>query len=332
MKRSLLPITLVAFFVLAGVAVLVIKFPISEERILEIKDLIEGPEPVVEITTDYEGAKIDPTKLLKGCLGRDCIPSIDDPKFEPMQKADEWLNDEDKVFGLVHKGVERAYPQRILNWHEIVNDKVAGEPVAVTFCPLCGTAVAFIRKVNGEGAEFGVSGYLVESDLVMYDRHEGNLWQQLTLEAIVGPAARRDEELQWVGITTTDWASWKAQHPNTQVLSKPEESMKDYDRYPYGEYEENSEVRFGAEHSDKRLHPKDVVYGVVVNGQAKAYPLAKLELQTGFEDVIDDVPVMVQYMEDGTVVVTNRSTGESYHVQRSFWFGWVAFNPGTQLY
>jgi len=330
--RNLLPVILMAFVVSVGVAFLIIKYPISTERSEELQKFLAGPPPTVEITKDYEGAKVDPVKLLRGCPTKDCIPSIDEPEFETLAEAEGWLNDEDRVFGLVYKGVERAYPQRILNWHEIVNDEVAGDPVAISFCPLCGTAVAFIREVDGKEAQFGVSGYLYNSDLIMYDRIEGNLWQQITLEAIIGPAARRDEFLQWVGVTTTDWGIWKAQHPNTQVLSKPSNFKRDYDRYPYGSYEENSEVRFGAENADKRLHPKDVVYGVIVGESAKAYPLTKLELQPTIQDVIGTTAVAVSYTQDGALTVTDKLTQEKYVVQRSFWFAWVVFNPGTDLY
>jgi len=329
--RNLLPIVLIAFLVSAGVGFLIVKYPISEERSGELQEFLAGPAPTVEITQDYEGAKVDPVKLLRGCPVKDCIISIDEPEFESLVEADRWLNDGDRVFGLVYKGVERAYPQRILNWHEIINDEIAGDPVAITFCPLCGTAVAFIREVNGKTAEFGVSGFLYNSNLIMYDRTEGNLWQQITLEAIIGPAARRDEFLQWVGVTTADWGAWKAKHPNTEVLAKPSNFKRDYDRYPYDSYEENSEVRFGAKHTDKRLHPKDVVYGVVVGGAVKAYPLAKLELQPNFEDVVGTIAVAVKYAEDGNVTVTNKLTQEEYIVQRAFWFAWAVFHSGTDL-
>jgi len=91
-----------------------------------------------------------------GCFGQDCIPSIDDPKFESVSDADEWLNDGDLVFGITHKEESRAYPQRILNWHEIVNDTISGDPIAITFCPLCGSAIAFERKVDGKEVKFSV--------------------------------------------------------------------------------------------------------------------------------------------------------------------------------
>ena len=119
--------------------------------------------------------------------------------YENAKKAGNWLNPSDIVFAINYKGIVRAYPQRILNWHEIVNDHavVDGEDYyfMITFCPLCGSAVGFERSVDGVITEFGVSGKLHNNDLVMYDRFEGNLWQQITGEAIVGPAARRNEIL-----------------------------------------------------------------------------------------------------------------------------------------
>jgi len=330
--RNTTLVIILALVVLAGAVFLVLKYPMSTERVQEIKELIEGPPPAVEITTDYEGAKVDPVKLLRGCRAKDCIPSIDDPGFETAAQADEWLKAEDKVFGLIFNGVEKAYPQRILNWHEIVNDTVAGEPVGVSFCPLTGTPMAFVRRVNGQTAGFGVSGYLLNSNFIFYDRLEGNLWQQSSLQAIVGPAARREEVLVWLDLTTTDWDSWKNEHPNTEVLARPLDAKRDYDRYPYDSYEENSEVRFGAVHSDRRLHPKDVVYGVVVNDEAKAYPLTELKLQPNFADVVGQTAVIISLGADGTVKVTNQLTSEVYRVARSFWFAWVAFHPGTSLY
>lgn len=128
-----------------------------------------------------------------------------------MAEEASWLKDDDIVFAIDYMDLQRAYPQRILNWHEIVNDtlpssgQTAGDPIAVTFCPLCGSALAFERKVDGVITEFGVSGKLHNSDLVMYDRYEGNLWQQITGERIVGPAAQRFEILKQIPIITTPW-------------------------------------------------------------------------------------------------------------------------------
>ena len=286
----------------------------------------------VQITKDFTGAKIDQDELSRGCPRRDCIPSIDNPEFESVAEADEWLNDGDRIFGIVHNGVARAYAQRILNWHEIVNDTIDGDPIAMTFCPLCGTAVSFVREVNGEVAEFGVSGFLHNSDLVMYDRIEGNLWQQITAEAIVGPAAQRDEELALLNTITTDWEDWKASYPDSEVLSIPGGFVRDYSRYPYGTYEENGEIYFGIENEDDRLHPKEVVYGIVINGEAKAYPLETLEIQGTVEDQLGGRSITGTFSADGEVIFVDKESGEEYIPLRGFWFAWAAFNPETEIF
>ncbi len=329
--RKFLPVLMLAAFVLAGIAYLVHRYPMSEKKAEEFTGFFSDINPVT-ITTDYEGAKVDLEELREGCRRRDCIPSIDNPEFESAGVADAWLNDEDMIFGLVYKEVERAYPQRILNWHEIVNDQVAGETVAMTYCPLCGTAVSFIRKVDGEEAEFGVSGYLHNSCLVMYDRVEGTLWEQITFEAIVGPSARRDEKLEILNTVTTTWGDWKEAHPNSEVLVRPLDTGNDYSQHPYGAYEEHGEMSFGVKNTDKRLHPKEVIYGVVVNSSPTAYTKKKLELQRVIEDTVGGITVLVEYSKDGAVTITNKSTGEKYIPQRSFWFAWAVFNPGTDLY
>ena len=124
--------------------------------------------------------------LIQGCPTKDCIPSIDEPEFESTESATEWMFDDNLIFVLNYKGEVRGYPQKILDRHEIVNDVVAGDPVLITFCPLCGSALAFERVLDGETTEFGVSGKLHNTDLVMYDRETESLWQQITGEAIVG--------------------------------------------------------------------------------------------------------------------------------------------------
>lgn len=286
----------------------------------------------VSLSTDFEGAKVDRTDLLQGCFGgKDCIPSIDDPVFESAQEAT-WLSSEDRVFAIDHNGIKRAYPQRIMNWHEIVNDDIGGDPVAITFCPLCGSALAFIRQVDGIVTEFGVSGKLHNSDLVMYDRLEGNLWQQVTGEAIVGPAARREEVLEQVAITTTKWGDWVREYPDTQVLSRDTGHRRDYGRYPYGTYEHDDEIYFGVEGLDTTLQIKTPVYGIEIEGVSKAYPESALATSEVIEDQIAGVSVTVQMDESGEVSVINQQTGEKIIPIRLFWFAWAAFHPDTELY
>jgi len=286
----------------------------------------------VSLQSDFTGAKVSEEDLLQGCRGKDCISSIDNPIFETATEADAWLEPTDMIFALNFKGVTRAYPQRIMNWHEIVNDEANGTPIAITFCPLCGSAVAFERTVDGVITEFGVSGKLHNSDLVMYDRYEGNLWQQITGEAIVGPAARRDEKLNPVPIITVDWQQWKTEHPDTQVLSKETGFTRNYNQYPYGTYEQDDRLLFGVDGLDKSLQIKTVVYGVELGSQSKAYPESVFDATPVIDDTLGEVPIRLEKLANGEIAVTNMESNEEIIPIRLFWFAWAAFHPDTELY
>ncbi|MBI2337567.1 metalloregulator ArsR/SmtB family transcription factor [Candidatus Daviesbacteria bacterium] len=295
---------------------------------------VKPGETVVRKTSlqnDFTGAKVKPEDLLQGCFGQDCIPSIENPKFESSEQAS-WLKDEDTVFAIDYKGVQRVYPQRILNWHEIVNDVIAGDPIAVTFCPLCGSALAFERKVSGVITEFGVSGKLHNSDLVMYDRYEGNLWQQITGAGIVGPSARRNETLKQVPIITTTWGEWKKEHPSTGVLSRNTGFSRNYDQHPYGTYEQDDQLLFGVKGLDKSLQIKTVVYGIEIDGNSKAYPESVFDEKKVIEDTVGNVAIRLERTQSGQIKVTNLQTNEEIIPIRLFWFAWAAFHPDTKLY
>lgn len=286
----------------------------------------------VELQNNFTGAKVKPSDLLQGCFGgKDCIPSVDDPKFESVNQAS-WLKDEDVVFAIDYKGTQRAYPQRILNWHEIVNDNIAGDPIATTFCPLCGSALAFERKVDGVITELGVSGKLHNSDLVIYDRYEGNLWQQITGEGIVGPAAKRNEILKQIPIVTTNWGRWKKEHPKTLVLSRNTGHIRDYSAYPYGTYEQDDDLYFGVKNLNKKLQIKTVVYGIELNGKAKAYPESLLNNIRVIDDNVGGVAIRLEKTSSGEIKVTNLQTNENMIPIRLFWFAWASFHPNTELY
>lgn len=286
----------------------------------------------VKLQDDFTGAKVAKDDLLQGCFGKDCIPSINIPKFETVKDADTWLAAGDRVFALHYQGVVKAYPQKILNWHEIVNDDINGTPIAITFCPLCGSALAFERKVDGVITEFGVSGKLHNSDLVMYDKYEGNLWQQITGEGIVGPAARRNEVLKQIPIVTTSWEAWKKEHPNTEVLSRDTGNVRNYDQYPYGTYEEDDEIYFGVKGLNRQLQIKTVVYGVEVGGASKAYPEQIFEKNSIVSDTLGGVPLRLEKTTDGKIIITNVQTNTEIIPIRLFWFAWAAFHPDTELY
>lgn len=299
----------------------------STETVERVQNIVTGRDgfAVDETTPGYENYK----KLEQGCPFIDCIPSIDNPKFVSVDEANEWLKDEELVF-VVKKGVVRAYPQKILNLHEIVNDEIDDTPIVVSFCPLCGSALAFERNVNGDILEFGVSGKLHNNDLVMYDRQTNSLWQQITGEAIVGDLF--GTKLKQLSMGTMTWKDFKKKHETAQVLSQDTGSNRNYDVYPYGNYESSERVGFSVEGGvDNTLHPKAVVFGVEVDGLMKAYPEEKLQEEINVTDTIGKSKVEISY-NDGDVRVLKIESAEEIPATRMFWFAWKAFRPDTQLY
>lgn len=267
--------------------------------------------------------------LIQGCSFKDCIPSIDVPEFEAVDVADKWLEDSDMVFVLDYKGEVRAYSQRIMNRHEIVNDVVAGDPLVVTFCPLCGSALAFERTLGGIVYEFGVSGKLHDNDLVMYDRQTESLWQQITGEAIVGEL--RGSRLKQLSFGVMTWEEAKGRFPSLMSLKRAGAAAT-YNYYPYGDYEEDPNPLFPMD-VDSTIHPKAVVFGVELGDSFKAYPEEKLKEQGNKElsDRVGGVNIKINY-NDGDVSVRRVDTGEEIPATRLFWFAWKAFRPETQLY
>lgn len=282
-----------------------------------------------DFSEDTPGRK-NLAKLMQGCPEKDCIPSIDNPKFESVEAGGKWLNPDDIVFSIDHKGEARAYPQRILNWHEIVNDVIGGDPLTITFCPLCGSALAFDRRVDGQVLEFGVSGKLQNNDLVMYDRQTESLWQQITGEAIVGE--HLGKKLRQVSMDGMRWSQFKEEHPQGKVLSRDTGFSRDYGVYPYGSYEQDRSTLFPVEGGiDERIHPKTVVYGIEVNGSFKAYQEERIKKEGVIGDRVGNINVEIVY-RNGEVRAKNLETNQDLVATRLFWFAWEAFHPETELY
>ncbi len=184
--------------------------------------------------TDFSRAAVPFTEIRSGGPPRDGIPSIDAPAFVPLAEAN--LPPQEPVIGFALEGVARAYPLRILTWHEIVNDRVAGRPVAVTYCPLCNAAIVFDRTLpDGRVAEFGTTGKLRHSDLVMYDRVTESWWQQFSGEAIVG--ALTGARLEMLPARLESFASFAERHPDGEVLVPNDPGFRDYGRNPYAGYD-----------------------------------------------------------------------------------------------
>lgn len=296
----------------------------AQETTSQVRNLTSGG-----FDLDKEKAAVDLSDLNQGCPFKDCIPSIDNPNFESASEAGQYLDDQDLVFGINYKGTVRAYPQRILNWHEIVNDTIGDKPVVISFCPLCGTAIAHERILKGQPVEFGVSGKLLNSNLVMYDRLTETLWQHATGEAIVGELV--GERLTQFPLETTVWGKWKEAHPQTEVLSRNTGFGRNYDAYPYGDYESSGRVSFPVQNEDDRLHPKAIGYGVEIGDQFKFYPEDKIG-SSPITDKFAGKTLEIKRDKSGAVVIIDKNTGENINFLRGMWFSWVAFNPETELF
>ena len=285
----------------------------------EIKELSDGTKYLVH-----------PSKILSGGPPPDGIPSIDNPEFVSVREADDWLADDELVVTIMRGDVTRAYPFQVLVWHEIVNETIEGEPILITYCPLCGSAIAYEREINGEAVEFGTSGRLYNSNLVMYDRKTRSYWTQIGGQAIVGELT--GQVLEPVSINTTEWSMWKEHYPDGEVLSRNTGYRRSYGVDPYDGYYESSGVIFPVENADSRVHPKTVIFGIRVGEHQKAYTEKDLISRGRFEDRVDGVPILVERNEAGEVRFTNLDTGDEIIKERDFWFAWAAFYPDTLLF
>jgi hypothetical protein len=189
--------------------------------------------------TDFTRAEVPFDEILPGGPPKDGIPSIDDPVFEPAAQATLYA-DREPVIEIPIEGLEpRAYPLSVLIWHEIVNDTISGRPLAITYCPLCNSAVVFERTIDGETVEFGTTGMLRHSDLVMYDRATETWWQQFTGRAIIGTHA--GDKLTMVPSRVVSFADFRERHPEGLVLVPNDVSLRAYGRNPYVGYDGRSQ-------------------------------------------------------------------------------------------
>ncbi len=241
--------------------------------------------------TDLSKALIPLDEVISGGPPPDGIPAIDRPSFvQPAAAA--WLKPEEPVLALEVNGDARAYPLQILMWHEIVNDVVGGKAVAVTYCPLCNSGLVFDRMVNGVTLDFGTSGKLYKSDLLMYDRQTHSLWAQIGGRAVVGE--RAGTRLGLIPANTLAYEDWKAAYPGGKVLSRETGHSRSYGRNPYESYDQPESVPFLLRGDpDRRRAPKERVVGVVVAGAARAYPWPVLARRGVLHDALGGEPLVI---------------------------------------
>ncbi len=304
-----------------------------------------------------------------GGVVKDGIPALTNPKHIKPDEAT-YITDEELVFGVVINGDARAYPLRILDWHEMFNDVVGGVPVSLAYCTLCGSGILFDTGIEGRDQPlvFGSSGFLYRSNKLMYDQETLSLWNQFTGKPVVGELTGSGIELKVLPVAITSWAAWYKKHPDTSVLSLETGYQRDYTPgRPYGEYFASADLMFPALVEDKRLEAKDYVYAIRVDGLAKAWPLVDFEGGKVINDRIDDLPVVLigdtetrtvrAFLRDGeeevkpsgnssTVVVvgdevwrveedgliaTDGRTMERLPGHIAYWFAWQGFIAGGPL-
>jgi len=261
------------------------------------EDLLPEEAPPVgaerEFATDFSKHSVPYSEILSGGPPKDGIPAIDAPKHVSVEEADGWLAPQEPVIPVEVAGDARAYPIQILMWHEIVNDTIGGVPVSVTFCPLCNTGIAFERTFDGQVLDFGTTGRLRFSNLVMYDRQTETWWQQATEEAIAGEYT--GQRLTFVPASLISWEDFRETHPDGTVLSRETGFSRDYGRNAYTGYDDVSRSPFlyrGAETPDE-LPPMARVVTVELNGETVAYPYEVLEAVRVVNDTAGGKPIVV---------------------------------------
>ena len=290
---------------------------------------------------DLSDALIPEDKVFEGGPPKDGIPSIDEPIFvkigvKPGLNVSEVkrLDDDDLVLGINLNGIARAYPIPIMNWHEIVNDQFGDLPVVITFCPLCGSGMAFESTINGRKLTFGVSGLLYNSDVLLYDRQTESLWSQIKSQAVSGEF--KSTRLKSVPMQHTTWKHWREQFPDTEVLSYDTGYRRDYGRDPYSGYENIETTYFPVEFRAKGLHPKEKVIGLEVNGQFKAWPFVELRKANkagkAIKDIVGGKQVSVKFNDRSNSARILDKEGNELPAVTLFWFAWSAFHPQTALY
>ncbi len=246
-----------------------------------------------EFKTDFSKHSVPFSEILSGGPPKDGIPAINDPKFVTVSEANEWLENVEPVIFFQIGDDARAYPIQIFMWHEIVNDTVGDVPVVVTFCPLCNTAIAFERTVNGQVFDFGTTGRLRYSNLIMYDRQTETWWQQATGEAIVGELT--GTQLTFRPASIIAWADFKANYPDGKVLSRDTGFNRPYGDNPYIGYDDVNRPPFlyrGPE-TPGELPPVARVLTIDLDGEAVAYPYDVLQQVKVVNDTVGGMNIVV---------------------------------------
>ena len=313
----------------------------------------------------YE-AEIRLDEIRWGGVRRDGIPPLDNPETIPASQSD-YLNDSDVVFGVSFGGKSRAYPKRVLAWHEMVKDNVGGLSINGVYCTLCGSMIVYETDIDGKHYELGTSGFLYRSNKLMYDHETKSMWSTLNGKPVVGPLVGKGIQLKPLYVVTTTWGQWKADHPDTDVLSLNTGHRRDYgEGVAYRDYFNTDELMFTVPKLDKRLKNKDEVLVVRTGENPLAISAQFLESHRVYQDRSDDVAFVVvtdpsganrvyesagitfdrsadgrtvlakdgsqwTATEDALVSQDGSKLLKRLPAHRAFWFGWFADHPDVRL-
>lgn len=281
---------------------------------------------------DLNQTTVPVTQILSGGPPKDGIPALLKPQFIPGAKA-VYLNPDDKVLGLNMDGISKAYPLKILNWHEIVNDHINNQYIVISYCPLCGSGMAFMATIGEQHLTFGVSGLLYNSDVLMYDHQTHSLWSQIRGQAISGSMAGR--RLKQYPMLLTHWQQWQKTHPDTLVLSANTGFRRNYDQDPYAGYSRSAKLYFPvANRAPDQYSPKQLVLGLKGKSGQIVFPLSELRKhdQESFTYLFEDRSYRVHWDKHNNSAWITDNNDNKQPATLLYWFAWYAFYPDTAIF
>lgn len=277
---------------------------------------------------DVSNLAVDRALLVAGGPKRDGIRTVDEPEFSHIGEAT-WMARDTEVLGVVMGGEARAYPVRMLEFHQIISDEIDGVPIAVTYDPLAGTPIAYRREVDGRTLVFGVSGLLYNHNFLLFDRQTESLWSQFLGRAVSGPLVGK--RLERIPVRQETAGSWLSRHVDTLILRPPFPEKVFYQLSPYATYWIQDETLFPLKATDDTYHAKELVVGIVTGGEARAYLGSILTREGGsVEEEISGKSVKIAYDTDtGTF---RWEVDEGVSLTEAYWLAWKAFHPDTAVW
>jgi len=273
-----------------------------------------------QLKTNTEIKSIDLLEILDGGPGKDGIPSIDNPKFVSVTESIE-QGEQDENFGIKIEigGEVKFYPYSILVWHEIVNDRINNKPILVTFCALCGSGIVYDPIVENDRLKFGVSGKLWQSNLLMYDDKTESLWSQSIGESVVGDLTSK--KLKIIDSDLISFKEFREKYPEGKVLSRETGHTRNYNNYPYGDYDSNDRLYFPVSINDNRLEAKELMY--IVNFEDKSVAFKRSDLLEIKEVNLDVNNKNINAKSVGGEIIITDDNGNNLAGYHEMWFSWA---------